>query len=69
MSRGTYYTNRLLDLERPDLLSRVRKLEVLVLLVDERLRQLELEIGRLRRGSPMKACEANKMERVCLYVC
>lgn len=49
MSRKTYDTNRLLDLERPDLLSRVRKLEVLEQLADERLHKLEQEIGRLRR--------------------
>ncbi len=49
MSREAYDTDKLLDLERPDLLSRVRKLEVLEQLAEERILMLELEIGRLRR--------------------
>lgn len=49
MTRETYADARLLDLERPDLLSRVRKLEALELIADKRLEQLELEIARLRR--------------------
>lgn len=47
-ARESYADARFLDLERPDLLSRLRKLEELERLADVRIEALELEIARLK---------------------